>query len=147
MDPVAIVTLTGTCLAIARNATGFAIAISSLRDRYNDVGLSITAINARTGLLRSAADRLREWLDGHGARLQERERQAIRDSVEACELLVSTLRTEAERALRGGPDGSRQPTFWGKLRFLWRQERLDQYEIGIDHQLTALNYYLQTLRL
>jgi hypothetical protein len=148
MDPATIVGLTAACYAIAQHATGFIHAINDLRARYSNVDLRVTGINARTGVLRAAINRLDRWLDQNGVVLEEDERRDLRQSVRACELLISTLRRAAESASRRTTGRLRRTKkSWAKWKIVWEQRHLDQYTRDLNDQVDALELFLQTLNL
>jgi hypothetical protein len=149
MDPASIAGLTGACIAIARNAVGFISGVSDIRARYRDAGLNIENINRQTEVLRLAADRLQTWLDRRGIGLSEDDGHIIRDSIQACRMLIQMLRDEADLTLRRGTNERERGKIsrWNKVKFLWGQPRLDQYLVGINNQIAVINLFLQTLNL
>ncbi len=146
MDPATIVGLTGICYTIAQHATGLVQAINNLRTRYRDVDLRVAAINAQTGIVRTAVNSLQTWLHQNAAVLEEDERRDLLQSVQACDLLISTLRRAAENATRRINDRSKTlGERWRRWRFVWDQRCLDLYARDLNNQAQALDLYLQTL--
>ncbi|KAF4628851.1 hypothetical protein G7Y89_g9305 [Cudoniella acicularis] len=143
MDPASVLGLTGACISITRNAVGFISGLSDIRTRYREADLNIENVNTQTDVLRAAADRLQAWLDRRASSLNGEERDTIQRSLTATRNLIERLRTEADGTLQRGSRIAR----WERMRFLWGQQRLDQYLVGINNQIAAVNIFLQTLNL
>lgn len=145
MDVTNIATLTRICIAITRDATGFIADLSAAIGRVRDSDLNPTAINARARVLGLAADRLRAWLAGNGTRLRGKEREIVRESLEACERLVAALRGLAARSLprrRNSQSFSRE-----SVSSVFSRPRLERFSNTLNVQSLALDTIMQSLNL
>ncbi|KAK3372644.1 hypothetical protein B0H63DRAFT_485422 [Podospora didyma] len=144
MDPISATALTSTCLAITRNAVGFVTELNDAVERARELDIDLAAITARAGVLRLAADHLRAWLETNGSRLRRSERAVVRDSLQACDLLVASLRRVTGRTRRR----ERNRNFVQKLLFVaFSQPRLNRYSNALNDQILALNTILQAVNL
>lgn len=141
MDPVNIVTLVGTCMPISRNATEFIVGLNGLKKRCKDVNLEASGRIAQTEAVSAATSRIGAWLQGKGHGIDHIERTSIYDSIATIEELIKNLRAGAESAAK--PRGTK--IFRARIAFLWENDQMDDYAIGIGHQVNALNLFLSTV--
>ena len=147
MDPASIAGLVGTCLTIAGGATSFIRGINDLRTRYKELNDNVQALVTQTGAVRSAANSIQKWLNSNGAGLGKEERQSMSDSLQACGIIINSMRDGVRDVIGERAKGSGRWKFWDKAKFLWDQSQMDQYAIRLDHQVVALSLHLQALHL
>jgi hypothetical protein len=148
MDPVSIVGLLAACIQIARQGSGFVDAITNLRQRLGDATISLAGIRAQTNAVRLVADRIRDWLQVN-PQLSEDQRLILRESLDACDQIISVLQeatTEANEAEQYAPRGTGT---WRRIRrrtrLLMDQRRLDTYANNLSHQVNSLSLVFRML--
>ncbi|KUJ08434.1 ankyrin [Mollisia scopiformis] len=147
MDPASIAGLVGTCVAIGSSATGFIKGLNDLKTRYKDVQINSHALITQTAAVRSAVSSIQRWLARNGSHLGRKERKSVRDSLEACGIIIHSMLEGVREVLGERSRGSTRWKFWDRVKFLWEQDQMDQYAVRLDHQVAALSLHLQALHL
>ena len=143
MDPISILSLTGTIAGIldvlGRSLSG----LYNLVDRYRHAALSIQLISSQLSTLRAALSQLLQWIDLAPSSLDSNQvlLNDLHVSISACSLLVQTLDSEIESA-RG--EDVANPKVSQKLLVAF-DTTCKERQMQLNHQVTALNLLLQAV--
>lgn len=151
MDPASILAIISACSGITRNAAAFITGLNSFVDRLKNVELDLGSLDAQTGILSLASERLRLWIIAHDTELNEEERKSLWKCTDHCEQLLRALRTVTEKAKKvskaedaeGRSHKAGRIGFWKKLGTVFAQPKLDRYINDLERQTHALATFLQ----
>ncbi|CZR67600.1 uncharacterized protein PAC_17499 [Phialocephala subalpina] len=144
MDPVSIVGLVGTCLAIGGKIVSISTGLQQIVGTFKAADKDIARVSNQLKLFNSAIELLRVWLDRNRSLASEL-RETLKTAFEHCEVIVSDIEEQVQAVL---PEpGQSTSSFRRKINHLWNEQAVQKYEGMITNQLVAFNTIIQALQL
>jgi hypothetical protein len=133
MDPISIISLVGTCIAIAKNSKDLIKGIANFANRLGSAPTKLQVIRALMVSTRSDVRRIRRYLETSGEELTEKDHESLHETLKACDMLLEGL----NRTVNGlnETEGIR---FKQRAQLVMNEKIIDRYQSGIIDQLTLL---------
>jgi hypothetical protein len=144
MDPVTIVTLVGSCTAIAQRLAATLVDLNDLRGRYKNVEQSIVMLSSQVALTNATISQLREWLEKPMPKSSQVNTE-LQSSLDACELVVSGIQDHISRVKVNSASGKLR--FTGRIRHLWDENTVKEHERKLNSQFQVLILFLQVFQM
>jgi septal ring factor EnvC (AmiA/AmiB activator) len=146
----AIIALVATCGQIVQYTFTIIIGLDELRARLNNVEVDVNALRAEIELIRTAVEKLSEWLNTNPPQEREESVRSLRRSLDACEDVLSLLHNEIERdrkRIEKDLEKNGRISLKHRLFHIYRQDQINIYRQKLAYQLNALNFHLGTNQL
>ncbi|KAF2136436.1 uncharacterized protein K452DRAFT_130461 [Aplosporella prunicola CBS 121167] len=130
MEPASILTIVVTSLSVVVKTS---LALKELSQKYRSVGQEVTLIIVRLNTIEAIVSQIGSWLQKEEP-VQEQVAADVQMAVAACEFVVGEIYNHVERVREGW--------FGGKIRHMWNEEQLLQYQRSLDSQISALGVLL-----
>jgi hypothetical protein len=141
MDPVTILSTIGTCMSIAKLTVSGLHSLCELKQKYDDVDLSVNGIVFKLQSIEFSLSLLENWArDGKGRDADAKLVKQLELSIQSCVAVISGIHTKATA-------GAEATGMKDKLRFLWNENTVRDFERDLDSQITAFNFLLTTTQL
>lgn len=144
MDPISIVSLVGTCAAIASRGVSLVESLLDLSRRFQSASRSATQLSNRLLLFNATLGQLRAYLQ-HETTASRRTRATLRLFLSACDDELSTIKNHVDTSLRSA--SSHRPSILGRARHMWNEAAVLECERKLGLQLQTLNNYIQLVQL
>jgi len=119
MDPASITGLVVSCGTVTSRAVAAAAGLRTLRQKHQDVPLSIQMIALHVDTIKSVMDRLCAWLQNSQAVGDEVDGSLADDlypTIDACGGLLDVIRAHVERC--SGASDKSKPGLWQRVQYL-----------------------------
>jgi hypothetical protein len=159
MDPVAVISLASSIAGLIDITSRSIVALLSLKSRYSRFGLKISQIAGQLSTLKAALKKIKDLIEvSHDNihRMGETHIFALDDeqlvlglalSIDCCESIIKVLDEQLSRFQLTSPSqSSGLNNVRTKVRFLWEEGDLDDYQGMLNHQINALNLLLTVTR-
>lgn len=159
MDPVSVISLATSIAGLIDITSRSIAALLSLKSRYSRFGLKISQIAGQLSTLKAALKKIKDLIEiNHDNILRKGETQifALDDeqlvfdlvlSIDCCESVIKVLDEQLSRFQPTSPSQlSGLSNVRTKVKFLWEEGDLDDYQGMLNHQINALNLLLTVTR-
>lgn len=146
MDPVSIIGLLTTAATIASSITVTIKDLSQLKGQYKEADVRIRLLIGELSTVKSALTQINDWTHY----LDDTHRQAdvveaLKVSLEGCQLAIDALAEEVRTLLKGAmPDSSLG--FRIRARYAWSEVSLNDHENRMRAQIAALQLLLKAVQ-
>ncbi|KAF8857821.1 ankyrin, partial [Acephala macrosclerotiorum] len=144
MDPVSIVGLVGTCLAISGKIVSITAGLQQIVGAFKKADKDIKRISNQLDVFNATIEQLRIWLDRNRS-LSSSFRKTISTAFEHCDVIVSDIEEQVQ-AVQPEP-GQSKSSFSRKLKHLWNDNIIKEYERMISNQFIAFTTVIQVVHL
>jgi hypothetical protein len=144
MDPVSILALTQTCIALSCTLSKITISLKGLVDKFKVAELSVRSLAHECKTFEVAILTLKRWLDTQSAVLiiDDAVLGQLGDSMELGVLVASALETDLVHIQEHADKGFRY-----QIRIVWAFDLLKEHTDRLRGQVHALSLLLQILSL
>lgn len=144
MDPVSILSIVSASASIATAAGKAARQIDDLRVKYNEAPENLRLLGTNLRTVEAIIINLHEKYDRGGVKLPERQLRLLDDNLYSCTRVVSRLQVYLDKVQSTlGPVPSL--TTRQKIRYLFSDANIRQYQDQLFQQTQILNVYAQQL--
>ncbi len=146
MDPLSIIGLLSTAGTIATTITFTIKSLSDLRGQFQDADVRIRLLIGELSTVKSALNQINDWAHY----LDDTHRQAdvveaLKVSLDGCQLAIDALAEEVRLLLRGATPNS-SLGFRTKRRYAWSESSLKEHENRMHAQIAALQLLLKAVQ-
>jgi len=146
MDPLSIIGLLSTAGTIATTITFTIKSLSDLRGQFQDADVRIRLLIGELSTVKSALNQINDW----ARYLDDTHRQAdvveaLKVSLDGCQLAIDALAEEVRLLLRGATPNS-SLGFRTKRRYAWSESSLKEHENRMHAQIAALQLLLKAVQ-
>jgi hypothetical protein len=159
MDPISVISLASSIAGLIDITSRSIVALLSLQSRYSRFGLKITQIAGQLSTLKAALKKIKDLIEiSHDNILYKGEthifalddEQLVCDlvlSIDCCESIIKVLDGQLSRFQLTSPSqSSGLSNVRTKVKFLWEEGEIDDYQGMLNHQINALNLLLTVTR-
>lgn len=146
MDPLSVIGLLSTAGTIATTITVTIKSLSDLRGQIQDADIRIRLLIGELSTVKSALNQINDWTHY----LDDTHRQAdvveaLKVSLEGCQLAIEALAEEVRSLLKGAtPDSSLG--FRKRTRYAWSESSLNEHEGRMHAQIAALQLLIKAVQ-
>jgi ABC-type transporter Mla subunit MlaD len=144
MDPVSIVGLVGSCLAIGGNIVSVITGLQQIVKAFKEADKNIAQLSTQLDLFNATIEQLRIWLNDNRS-LSSSLRNTMKTAFENCDVIVSDIE-ERVQAVQRQP-GESESSFGRKVKHLWNDNAIKEHERMINNQLVAFTLLIQMVQL
>ncbi|KAJ8069479.1 hypothetical protein OCU04_003132 [Sclerotinia nivalis] len=144
MDPVSIVGLTGSALNTGKVIANLLKSLITLRSKYKTASLMVSLLIGQLTTIKAALNEVSDWIATSLQGLAEHE-QLIDDlniSLESCHIIILILDDRVTQLARNCMEGL---NFEGKIKFLWDESEMGEFNDHLNSQINALNLLLSAI--
>lgn len=144
MDPVSLISLAASVVGISHGITKSLASLVSLQSKYTGANVTISLLIGQLTILKAALNQIATWTTSASVDAPHQD-QVVKDlkiSLEGCNLLISLLE---ERISQLDTDSSGALNVKGRVRFLWKEQGLNEFTTHLNNQVNALNLLLTAL--
>ncbi|KUJ21615.1 uncharacterized protein LY89DRAFT_379009 [Mollisia scopiformis] len=141
MDPISILTLTGTCVKLVSSFAGVVMQVDSIVKAYRDVPRDIVLLRSQVSTTKTSLDKLRRLLESNHPCFQgEMDMETLEISLDACGIVVSDIQVHVT-AVSQEVSGFRRKA-WKRIQHLWDADAMKENERRLGLQLQSLSVLL-----
>lgn len=144
MDPVSIVGLVGSCIAIGGKVVSITAGLQQIIKAFKEADKNIARLSTQLGLFNVTIEEIRIWLDRNQS-LSSSFRKTMKTAFENCDVIVSDIEKRVQDVQ---PQlGESESSFGRKLKHMWNDNAIKEDERMIINQLVAFNTVIQVVQL
>ncbi|KAF7862538.1 hypothetical protein EAF04_007411 [Stromatinia cepivora] len=145
MDPVSIIGLAGSALNTGKVIANLLKSLITLRSKYKTASLMVSLLIGQLTTIKAALNEVSDWIATSLRGLAEHE-QLIDDlniSLESCHIIMLILDDRVTQLSRNCMEGL---NFEGKIKFLWDESEMGEFNNHLNSQINALNLLLSAIQ-
>ncbi|THV51975.1 hypothetical protein BGAL_0093g00190 [Botrytis galanthina] len=144
MDPVSILTLTGTVFTTGKFITSLITNLIKLKSKYKSASLMASHLIGQLTTIKAALDEVSNWIATslQGADRNEQLIFNLESSLESCHVFLLMLEDHITRLDQNGIDRQLK----GKVKLLWNESEIKKLNNYLSSQISALNLLLTAVQ-
>jgi hypothetical protein len=155
MDPISVISLASSIAGLIDVTSRSIVGLLNIASRYSRFGLKIRQIAGQLSTLKAALKKIKELIEISHDGIPRRNRMAIFAlddeqlvcdlvlAIDCCESVVTVLDEQLSRfQLTSHSQSSGLTDVRTKVKFLWEEGDLDEYQGMLNNQINALNLLL-----
>ncbi|KAM7201692.1 hypothetical protein V8F33_003241 [Rhypophila sp. PSN 637] len=151
MDPISIVSLVGTCAALATRVVSTAAQIDEFLESYRGADRSVASLSTTLRLFGESLTQMRSWLEKEPA-VSQNLRRTIKGSVDDCETVLDDLEEHVASVLRSAKARNGNSALGGlgfgrKLKHLWNANTVAKHETRLNSQVQTMMHLINFVKL
>lgn len=158
MDPISVIGLAGSIGGLIDITTRSILALLDLQGRYSDFGFKISQITAQLSTIRAVLKRIKDIFEISDEDILPNKTHIIPfaddelvldfyEPIKHCEILIQRLDEQLNRFQPIYPSqSSRLNNARTRLRFLWDESEIDQYQTMLNNHISVLNLLFTVTR-
>ncbi|KAF7943635.1 uncharacterized protein EAE97_005706 [Botrytis byssoidea] len=146
MDPVSIITLTGSVFTTGKFITSLITNLVTLKSKYKSASLMASHLIVQLTTIKAALDEMSNWIATslQGADKNEQLIINLEGSLESCHVFLLMLEDHITRLDQNGIDRQLK----GKVKLLWNESEIKELNNYLNRQINAvLEVYTKTLQM
>ena len=144
MDPVSIIGLVGSCVAIGDKIGSITTGLQQIVKAFKEADKNIPHLSTQLGMFNVEIEQFRIWLDKNRS-LSSSFRKTMKTAFENCEVILSEIE-ERVQAVQPQP-GELESSFVQKVKHLCNDNAIKEYERMITNQFLAFHTVVQMVEL
>ncbi|KAK4213091.1 ankyrin repeat-containing domain protein [Rhypophila decipiens] len=151
MDPISIVSLVGTCAALATRVVSTAAQIDEFLQSYGGADRSVASLSTTLWLFGESLTQMRSWLEKEPA-VSQNLRRTIKGSVDHCETVLDDLEEHVGSVLRSAKARNGNSALGGlgfgrKLKHIWNASTVAKHEARLNSQVQTVMHLINFVKL
>ncbi|TGO14489.1 hypothetical protein BTUL_0052g00270 [Botrytis tulipae] len=138
MDPVSILTLTGSVFTTGKFITSLITHLVTLKSKYKSASLMASHLIGQLTTIKAALDEVSNWIATslQGADRNEQLIFNLESSLESCHVFLLMLEDHITRLDQNGIDRQLK----GKVKLLWKESEIKELNNYLSSQISALHF-------
>jgi hypothetical protein len=143
MDPLAIVSLIGTCTSIATRVLATMRDLDELITKIKNIDKAASQLAAQLKLFSGAVTQLQQWI-GRATAISNTVRDTLRSALSACDEIVAEIEDHVKRMM---PREGSRIGFLETFRALWNERTVQDHIRMLTTQFQTFSLFIQLLGL
>lgn len=147
MDPISIISLVGTCVALSARVVVTATSIDEFVKSYRGADRLAASLATTLRVFGESLTQMRSWLEQEPA-VSSNLRRTIKGSVDDCEVVLADLEEHVNAVLRSSRGSTLTSlTFGRKLKHLWNASSVAKHETRLNSQVQTVMHLINFVKL